>query len=62
MRVWFLARNRAWFELSILQMHLGCIAFTEIRQMGPTLLLNKKSFPEIFKDFFVSISVWLLTA
>lgn len=62
MRVWFLARNRAWFELFILQMHLGCIALNEIRQMRPTLLLNKKSFPEIFKDFFVSISVWLLTA
>ena len=62
MRVWFLTRNRAWFELFILQMHLGCIALTGIRQMGPALLLNKKSFPEIFKDFFVGISVLLVTA
>ena len=61
MWVWFLAHNRAWFELSLLQMHLGCIAY-DIREMGPTLLLNKKSFREIFKDFFVSISVLLVTA
>ena len=57
MRVWFLVRNRAWFELSLSQMHLGCIALTDIREMGPTLLLSKKSFWEIFKDFFVSVSV-----
>ena len=55
----FLARNRAWFQLSLSQMHMGCIALTDIREMGPTLLLNKNSLWEIFKDFFVSISVLL---